>query len=60
MRSSSSGGIVTIAAWLALAGALAASGTPAPQSELPLVQDPERFVTDVTESEAALEAVQDS
>ena len=60
VRSSSSSSIVTVAAWLALAGALAASGTSAPQSELPLVQDPERFVTDVTESEAALEAVQDS
>ncbi len=60
MRSSPSSGIVTVAAWLALAGALAASGASAAQVQAPLVRDPDSFVTDVTESEAAHEVVQRS
>ena len=60
VRSSSSSGIVTVAAWLVLAGALAVSGASVAQAQAPLVRDPQRFVTDVTESEAVLEAVQGS
>ena len=60
MSPSPSSGIVTVAAWLAVAGALAASGASAAQTEAPLVQDLESFVTDVTESEAAHEVVQRS
>ena len=60
VRSSTSSGIVTVAAWLVLAGALAASGASAAQTAGGLVADPDQFVTDVTESEAVLEAVQGS
>ena len=60
MRPSPSSGVVTVAASLALAGALAASGASVEQAASGLVADPDEFVTDVTESEAALEAVQGS
>lgn len=60
MRSFPASGIVTFAAWLAFASVPAPAGASAAQTDAPLVQDPNSFVTDVTESEAALEAVQDS
>ena len=52
--------MLIVAGWVALAGAPTASGAQAAQSAAPLVPTPDRFVTDVTESEAALEVVQRS
>ena len=52
--------MLIVAGWVALAGAPAASGAQAAQSAPALVPTPDRFVTDVTESEAALEFVQRS
>ena len=60
MRPSPSSGVVTVAASLALVGALAASGASVEQAAPDLVADPDEFVTDITASEAALEAVQAS
>ena len=60
MRSFLAGGVVTCAAWLAFAGVPAPAGAQAVQGAPGLVADPEHFVSDVTASEAALEAVQDS
>ena len=60
MRSFLAGGTLIVAGWVALAGAPAASGAQAARSAPALVPTPDRFVTDVTESEAALEVVQRS
>lgn len=55
--SSGSAGVAGVAAWLLIAGAVAAAGA---QANPGLVPEPAAFVTDVAESEAALEAVQAS
>ena len=60
MRSFLAGGMFMVAGWLAFAGAPAASGVQAAQFVPDLVPTPDQFVTDVTESEAALEVVQRS
>ena len=54
------GGTLGVAGWLALSSAVALAGAQAAQPESDLVPAPEQFVTDVTESETALEAVQRS
>ena len=49
-----------VAGWLALSSAVAPAGAQTARPESDLAAAPERFVSDVTESEAALEAVQRS
>ena len=60
MRPFLAGGTLGVAGWLALSSAVALAGALAAQPEFDLVAAPARFVTDVTESEAALAAVQRS
>ncbi len=53
-------GVLLVAGWLVFGVASAAAGGGAPQPPAGLVTPPAQFVPDVTESEAALEAVQRS
>ncbi len=60
MRPFLAGGTLGVAAWLTLSSVVALAGAQPAQPESDLVAAPEQFVTDVAQSEAALEAVQRS
>ena len=60
MRPFPAGVTLVVSGWLALSSAAVPAGAQAAQPESDLAPAPERFVSDVTESEAALEAVQRS